>query len=387
MVTRSRWKRYVRDFDFTMLVVLVCISFFSLLSVYSATHNNPDLSKVFSHELVWQFMSYAGLAVIIGIDYRRYRGRLQWIGYGIMILLSIAVFKAPAVKGAHSWISLGSFQLQPSEFIKIFIIMTIADFMAKQKENERPFSWLQFLVITVITFVPFVLVYKQPALGQALVIVSIWATLLLLFLRPKILVVTLTAVTVLTSGFFICAHLFPTQSMYFVDHKLPLQSYQKNRIRVFIDPTLDPTNRGYQVDQAKIAVGSGELFGQGLLKGSQTQDGWVPEQQTDFIFSAIAEEFGFIGSSLLIFCFFVLLYRMMRIAAKCGDYFGIFFIYGVMGMFMFQIFENIGMNLVITPSTGITLPFVSYGGSSLLTNFILMGMVFSIGLRRRNLVF
>jgi rod shape determining protein RodA len=321
------------------------------------------------------------------IDPRLYTHRLQWIGYGIMIFLAIAVFKAQPVKGAHSWISLGSFQLQPSEFIKIFIILTISDYMAKQREKEFPFGWKQFFVITALTMLPFALVYKEPALGQALVILSIWGTYLLLFLKPRLMILMLTVTALVLGGFTASSLLFPKQTIAFVDHKLPIKSYQKDRIKVFIDPTLDPSDKGFQVSQAITAVGSGEVFGRGLLKGSQTQHGWVPEQQTDFIFSAIAEETGFVGSSLLIFCFFVLFYRMMRIGATSRDEFGTFFIYGSIGMFIFQIFENIGMNLVITPSTGITLPFVSYGGSSLLTNFIVMGIVLSIAIRRRKLIF
>jgi rod shape determining protein RodA len=386
MSTITWLKRRIRDFDFGILLALLGISIFCTLAIYSATVNRDGMADMYKKEIVWQIVSYAAMFAFVLMDYRSLKSHIAWGGYFFSLVLLVAVFVFPAKNGAHSWITLPGLQLQPSEFLKIFLILVIADYMEKTKKKGEPFRAKHFIVIGGLVLVPFLLILKQPALGQALVLLGIAGAMLILFMEKKQLLVFLTICLFFSVGIFLIKNVYPDQTLQYINH-LPMKSYQKERIITFVDPEADPKGIGYQVTQAGIAIGSGQLFGEGLLKGKQTNGAWIPEQWTDFIFSAVAEEFGFVGASILIFLFFLLLYRMIQIATLTTDYFSCYFIVGVIGMFAFQIFENIGMNLNLMPVAGITLPFISYGGSSLLTNFILVGVVLSIGIRRRKLSF
>ncbi|HJV45663.1 MAG TPA: FtsW/RodA/SpoVE family cell cycle protein, partial [Bacillota bacterium] len=330
--------------------------------------------------------SYVGMFAMTIFNYQNLKRFLSWAGYFVSLFLLVIVFAFPAKNGAHCWIILGGFQFQPSEFAKIFLILTISDVMERVTEKDETFGLRHIGILLAILCPPFILTLMQPHLGQALVMLGIVASMLVLFLEKKQLVVFMAIGAIFVSGIFMAKAIFPDQAIQYVDN-LPFMNHQKERIITFIDPESDPKGTGYQVTQAMTAVGSGRLFGNGLLEGKQTQGAWVPEQWTDFIFSAIAEEFGFVGSGTLIFLFFFLLYRMIYIAINAPDYFSAYYIVGIVGMFAFQIIENVGMNLSMMPVTGITLPFVSYGGSSLLTNFILVGLVLSAGVRRKTYMF
>jgi rod shape determining protein RodA len=379
-------KRRIRDFDFGILLALLGISIFCTLAIYSATVNRDGMADMYKKEIIWQIVSYCAMFGFVLMDYRSLKSHVAWGGYILSLVLLVAVFIFPAKNGAHSWITLPGFQLQPSEFLKIFLILVISDYMEKIKKRGEPFQAKHFAIVGGLVIVPFLLILKQPALGQALVLLGIAGAMMILFLEKKQLMVFLTVSLLLFIGIFLIKNVYPDQTLQYINH-LPMKAYQKERIITFIDPEADPKGIGYQVTQAGIAIGSGQLFGEGLLNGTQTNGAWVPEQWTDFIFSAVAEEFGFVGASVLIFLFFLLLFRMTQLASLTTDYFSCYFIVGVIGMFAFQIFENIGMNLNLMPVAGITLPFISYGGSSLLTNFILVGVVLSIGIRRRKLSF
>lgn len=380
------FKRHMRDFDFLMVITLLCISVYSVLAVFSATARRSGMENLYVKEILWQILSYLFMFLFIRLDYRVLKNRVAWMGYWISIALLIVVFAFPSVNGAHSWIMLPGIQFQPSELAKIFTILAIADYMTNVQEKEEVFGWKHYGVIFLITALPFALILKEPALGQALVFFGILGAMLIMFLNNRQLVVYCTVGALFIAAIFLVMSVYPNQTMQLVQ-KAPLDAHQKERIITFIDPEADPQNGGWQALEAKIAVGAGQLFGRGLLNGSQTQGEWVPEQWTDFIFSAIGEEFGFIGSSILIILFFLLLNRMIRVAMTTDDDFARYFIVGSVGMFTFQIYENIGMNLSLMPVAGITLPFVSYGGTSLLTNFIVIGIVLSIAIRRRKLVF
>ncbi|WCK53391.1 FtsW/RodA/SpoVE family cell cycle protein [Aneurinibacillus sp. Ricciae_BoGa-3] len=369
-----------------MVLPLIGISILSTLAIYSATVNRAGIENQYKSEIIWQVLSYISLIVFTFFNYRNLKNQLSWIGYFVTILLLLVVFAFPAKNGAHSWITLPGFQFQPSEFAKLFLILTISDYMEKAKEKGETFGFKHGFVILSVMFVPFALTLAQPALGQALVMLGITGAMMILFLERKQLAVFLIILAILTGFIFTIRTIFPDQSVHFINN-LPVMKHQKQRIITFIDPNADPKGIGYQVTQGITAVGSGQLFGRGFANAGQTQGNWVPEQWTDFIFSAIGEEFGFIGSSLLLFLFFFLLYRMIQLGLNAPDYFSAYYIAGVVGMFAFQIIENVGMNLAIMPVAGITLPFVSYGGTSLLTNFILVGIVLSIGIRRKKLSF
>ncbi len=384
-------KRNIKDLDYPLIMVMILISIYSVIAIYTATYGKTDPnipSHIIVRQMVWEMLSYIAMFAMMFMDYHTLSKYRWWI-FGISILLLVAVFVFPRVNGAHSWIHLpGGGSIQPSEFAKLTFIIWTADYMAKMNEKEYPdYSLKGLLPIFIAFIVPFLLILKEPALGQALVLLVIMFAMLIVYVKRRHLqvLIAIAAVVVITFGSAVAV--YPNQTIKMLEHQHVLPHYQTMRLISFIDPTYSPTGSGYQVLEAEIAVGSGSVFGEGLLKGSQTNGSWVPFQWTDFIFSAIAEQLGFVGSSVLIMLFLVMLYRMVKVAMTSLDDFGAYLIAGSVGMFAFQIFENIGMNLVISPATGITLPFVSYGGSSLIVNFLSIGIVLSVSLRRRTLRF
>ncbi|WP_169332865.1 FtsW/RodA/SpoVE family cell cycle protein [Effusibacillus pohliae] len=381
-------KRHAKDFDFLLLLVIIGISVISYLAVYSATITRPELQAYHQKQLLWQIFGFAVFFPLVLTDYRIFtNSRLLWIGYAMtMVLLVIALF-SPETNGQRSWIYLPGFQLQPSEFGKLFAIMGMAYYMARLKEKEELFTWYHFLRVAGIWLGPFLLIMMEPDLGQGLVMVGLFCAMMMLVLDRKLLRIFGSIAAVFVIGYFVLVTSFPATYLKLVQ-LLPLKGYQKLRFLAVVDPTLAGRDSGgFQLLQGIIAIGNGQLWGRGMQGGSQTQGAFVPEQHTDMIFTAISEAYGFVGASALLLLYFVMLQRMVKIAVTANDPFGTYFITGALGMFGFQIFENIGMTLLLLPMTGITLPFVSYGGTSLLVNFMIMGIVQSIAIRRRKLRF
>ena len=277
--------------------------------------------------------------------------------------LTVVFLLTPFVFGIHSrgalrWLQIGQFSLQPSELAKPFLLMAFA--MLAISPLRRKFVWLfgSFML-------PWTIIFFQPDLGTSLVIFVGWLTILLSRLSLK---------TVLLSGLILAIFLFP------ISH-YALKNYQKDRLLTFANPYRDPLGQGYHVIQSLIAVGSGSLLGRGLGHGPQSQLRFLPEHHTDFIFAAISEELGFVGSSLVLTLFAILLWRIYRISQSVSSPAASLFCLSVLSMLTFQIFINIGMNMGIAPITGIPLPYLSYGGSSLLSLGILIGLVNSISTR------
>ncbi|GAX88586.1 hypothetical protein EFBL_0198 [Effusibacillus lacus] len=386
MVSFDWLKRHAKDFDLVLLLVLIAISIISFLGVYSSTVTRAGLETYYQKQIIWQMLGFSVFFGLVLTDYRTFTNtRILTIGYGITMVLLVVVLFMPEINGQRSWIPLPGFQLQPSELGKLFAIMGMAAYLAKIKEKEEEFTLHHFIRVAAIWGGPLFLIMLEPDLGQGLVMVGLFCAIMFVVLNRKPLLIFGSLAGLLVTLYFVAIYAFPQYYLKFVE-MLPLKPYQKARFVVVIDPAL-AKDWGYQVQQAIIAIGNGGLPGKGLLQGSQTQGAFVPEQQTDMIFSAIGEDFGFIGTSILIILFFIMLQRMVKIATTTSDPFGTYFIAGAIGMFGFQIFENIGMNLAVMPAAGITLPFVSYGGTSLLTNFIIMGIVQSIAIRRRKLRF
>ncbi len=384
-------KRNIKDLDYPLIMVMILISIYSVIAIYTATYGKNDLnipSHIIIRQLIWEGLSYIAMFAMMLVDYHAL-SKYRWLIYGGSLFLLVVVYAFSRVNGAHSWIHLpGGGSIQPSEFAKLATIIWTADYMSKMNEKEFPdYSFKGLLPIIIAFVVPYVLILKEPALGQGLVMLAIMFSMALVYVKRRHLQVLLAIGGVIVITFVTAVGIYPNQTIKILDHQHLLRPYQTGRLISFIDPAYSPTGSGYQVLEAEIAVGSGSVFGEGLLKGSQTNGSWVPFQWTDFIFSAIAEQLGFVGSSVLIMLFLVMLYRMIRVAMTSLDDFGAYLIAGSVGMFAFQIFENIGMNLVISPATGITLPFVSYGGSSLIVNFLSIGIVLSVSLRRRTLRF
>ncbi len=387
MLVSFDWlKRHARDFDFGLLVALIGLAIISFLAVYSATINRPLYEGWYKKQILWLIIGFSVFFLLVLNDYRILtNSRLLWTGYGITMLLLVIVLFFTGVNGSRSWIPLPGFQLQPSELGKLFAIMGMASYLAKMQEQEEGLNLRHFGKLLAIWAGPFILIMMEPDLGQGLVMVGLFVAMLMVVLDRKPLLIFGSVAGVIIILHFIGLTMYPEIYLKAVN-LLPLADYQKARFVAVVDTSL-AGKYGFQLTQAMIAIGSGQLYGKGYMQGSQTQGAFVPEQQTDYVFTVIGEEFGFIGSAAVIILYFVLLQRLTKIALTSNDAFGTFFIAGAIGMFGFQIFENLGMNLGLMPATGITLPFLSYGGTSLLTNFVIMGIVQSIAIRRRKLRF
>jgi rod shape determining protein RodA len=281
------------------------------------------------------------------------------------------MWKGLTINGAKRWINLGFMQFQPSEMVKIFVILVIAKFLKKRNGNYLRLIQ-DILPISIIVFIPFLFVFLQPDLGTSIVFACIFlGSLWIGNIRLSHALLGIVSFTMLVT-------LLTT--LYFNDFKLftkIIKPHQMERIQTFINPASDP-NQSYHVLNSIKAVGAGQLFGEGFKKGYYIQNSYVPYDYADSIFVVIGEEFGFVGSAILLLLYFFLIYKMIIIAYNCNDLEGSYIIIGIVSMLVLQIFENIAMHTGIMPLTGIALPFVSYGGSSLLTNMIAMGLVLSI---------
>lgn len=352
-------------FDWTLFLVSFLLCIFGIIIIFSITYGG-------SSNIAYDQIKYTVMGLIIAIslsffDYRALKGLyliLYFIGLALLILVLLIGAKS---FGATRWIDLYIFQLQPSEVFKIISII----FLAKLFSDWKEFDWQRILIVLGSMGVAMLLVLIQPDLGTTSVIFMI--TLILLFFSSIKKYYILIALGVMIA-------LSPLAWHY-------LKPYQKHRIEAFINPAADPQGAGYNVSQAKIAIGSGGVYGRGLGKGSQSQLNFLPVAHTDFIFAGTAEATGFVGSLFLFVLLVTLIIRVINVAKEAKDDFGQFLAIGIGTMFLFQSFVNIGMNLGIMPVTGIPLPFVSYGGSAMLLNMACIGLLQSIYLRHRKINF
>lgn len=371
-------KRHLKQIDWTILLILVALGAFSYLGISGSAAGVETANR----QVLWYVFGFVLLVVTLLFDYTLY-STLSYVLYGLGIILLIGVFQTPEINGATSWYDLGPILFQPSEPMKLFTILTVARYMAKQAENPDRFHYFyQLIPIALLGGVPLLMILVQPDLGTSLVYTGILATMLIVGgIRLKHVLYMGT----LIGGFFgIMTYLYHFNDKIFFKIIKP---YQWDRIVYWLNPDLEAMGRGFQLKQSLIAIGSGQLMGKGVNTATQASFGWVPVGESDFIFTVIAEKTGFIGAGLLMILFFSLIYRMIRIAMEAKDPFGSYVVSGVVGMLTFQIFENIGMTIQLMPITGIPLPFISYGGSSLLTNFLIIGVVLNIGMRKDKLRF
>lgn len=365
---------YWRRIDSTLLLTVLGLALVSLLIISSATHANiPD------HPGQFDFIIKQGVFLIIGLvvsggllyfDYHKLYRLVPMLYVVNLILLLIVKFAGTSALGAQRWIQIGPFTLQPSEFAKIIMIICLARLMSNNHGGYR--TWKSLLPVAGLMALPTLLIFIQPDLGTSLVFMSI--TFGMLYIKDL-------NMKMVKKAFIAFIAVFPL-IWFFVLHE-----YQKMRILVLFNPSIDPYGSGYHVIQSKISIGSGGFFGQGLFAGTQSQLNFLPENHTDFIFSVIGEELGFIGAVFVLFLYFLLLYRTLMISRSSNDSFGSLLACGVFSMWLFQIFINVGMTLGIMPVTGIPLPFMSYGGSALLMNLLCVGLLMNIYLRRKKLMF
>ncbi len=329
-------------------------------------------------QFIWILLGIAVAAIVIYIpyeDWRRYTRHLYIIN---LLLLGSVLALGRTTMGAERWIDIGPFAFQPSEFAKLIIIITLADFLAKREGLIRTIK--DMLPCFIFVVLPMLLILIQPDLGTSLVFIAILFGMLFVAASKPLLVTGIFSTGFAAVVGLVWSHLkFGTW--------IPMHEYQLKRLTIFLDPWSDMQGSGYHVIQSQIAIGSSGFWGKGLLRGTQSFLEFLPIRHTDFIFSVLAEETGFLGALLLLILFGVFLYRGVRIALEARDMFGALLAVGVVSMITFQIMVNIGMTVAIMPVTGIPLPLFSYGGSSMVANMIAIGVLLNINMRRQKNIF
>ncbi len=358
--------RTLREMDKTLLIAVIAISLFGIVVITSATK-----SIGMRYPIVQTISFLVGLFTIFvasSVDYDVFSRNAKYI-YMVNLFLLVIVLIGGVGKevGGISWLRFGSYLgLQPSELVKVGFIITLARHLEKVKDSINRF--MPFIGVLLHIGLLLLLVLMQPDYGTAMVYIFISICMILVAgLQYRYFV-----------GFFGAFLAFAPIAWFFI-----LKPYQKNRFLVFLNPEFDPSDAGYQVIQSKIAIGSGGFLGQGLMKGTQTQLGLLPAKHTDFIFAVIGEEAGFLGCIIAIGLLIFIIFKCINIARVAKDDFGMFISIGVAAMLLFQTFENVGMCIGVMPVTGIPLPFLSYGGSSMLTNLLAIGLVINVWIRRR----
>ena len=382
-------KKLIRNFDYLIPLIIILITGLGLIGIGLATRSPVEgadggvMEAIGSFnlrqvklQLMWFATGLILMAAAISIDYHLICD-LSVYFYWVVVGLLIAVeFVGVEGGGVHRWIAIGSFRMQPSEFIKIAVILMLARIMAKREETG--INDLKSMILLLLALgIPLFFVLAQPDLGTSMVLIVIFASMVFIGgIKYKYILIA--------AGLGIAA--IPLAWHFYMD------DFQKKRILVLLDPEMDPLGSAYHVNQSIMSVGSGQLTGKlgsgGLLFDNMlSQLDFLPAKDTDFIFSVITEALGFVGGIAIIVLFFMLIMRTMRIARRSRDLLGSYICVGVAAMILFHVFENIGMAMGIMPITGIPLPFVSYGGSSMWTNMVSYGLVLNVGMRRQKIKF
>lgn len=374
MDTRSKQMREtLLRFDYLLALVSIAVASVGVIMVYSATRVSLKLQGMnpnyyLERQALFVVLGVVIMLVVASIDYRRI-STISWIAYGGIVLALIGVYVPHIGKtalGAERWYQLGPFQLQPSEFATIAMILIIS-YYVDHVQSEITLKRLVFLL--GLLAVPMALIIKQPDIGTGLIVGLIAVGMLVAARTPGryLLVLALGAVA----------------GMYLIVHVGVLKHFQLERLIGFINQTKNPLGKyGYNLTESKIAIGAGSIWGTGLFHGTQTNLAYVPEQQTDFIFTAVGEQLGFVGASLLLGAFGFISWRIWRAMRWAKDDLGRVMVAGVFSLVVYSIFQNAGMTMGIMPITGIPLPFLSYGGSAMISFFAAIGLVLNVGMRR-----
>ena len=354
----GEYKNRLAKLDKSLIVIVYILVTISTIFIYSATRSAHYVKQI----LLWIFCGTIILFLSVFIDYRATKKYIFYL-YTLAIVVLIAVrLVGKKTLGAQRWISIAGVQIQPSEFVKIITIMVLSYvIISKFRKGIKNLFDIIKVYLSILPIVALVLL--QPDLGNTLIIT--FSYLCILFLNDA------NIKPLLVIGVIVILSAYPV-------YHFALDDYQKTRIEVFLNPEKDIKNKGWHVTQSKISIGSGEVFGTGIFHGSQSRLKFLPEPQTDFIFSVISEETGFLGSCFVIFLYFLLIFNMLKISRLIDDDYGRVIIYGVVGIFLGHTLINIGMTLGLVPVTGKTLLFLSYGGSSYLTAFMLIALVESV---------
>lgn len=365
MGERAFWRRM----DWWLLGALICLQLFGLLALASATFQT-GWSKVLRQGL-WMLVGWGAFLFALRTDPQQWARWAGWIYWANILLLLVVLVVGHEQYGAQRWLRFGSITLQPSEFAKAALILTLATLLTEQREQLREGNilWRSAGHLAL----PFVLVFLQPDLGTSLVLMGIW--LGSLFFAGVSL---RRLMAVIVAG--LCLFVFGW-------HKGVIKDYQKQRLLAFVDPYSRANREGYHIIQSQLAIGSGGLWGKGLFKGRMGKLGFVPAQHTDFIFTVVGEEGGFVGAAAVVGLFALLLWRLLTIAAESESPLNAFLVVGIFCFFAAHITINIGMTLRLMPITGLPLPFFSAGGSNLVVAYFLLGIAQSIAVRQRRWMF
>jgi rod shape determining protein RodA len=368
-------RRLLGNVPWGMVALIIAIALMGLSAVYSATYTASGPSSLFTKQIIWICLGIMVMFAALIPDYHTV-GRYAYVLYALSIffLLLVALVGRTGM-GAQRWLPLGPFAFQPSELAKLSLVLALARYFAEDPRRGG-YELRDLLVPGAMVLVPLLLVMKQPDLGTALMLLftaSILVVLAGIKLRSVMIVVVLGAVV--ASTVFLVT---PVRNKIWKS----LKPYQQKRITAFLDPSSDPLGSGYHATQAKIAVGSGQTTGKGFRRGTQSQMAFLPERHTDFIFAVIAEERGFLGASFLIILYVVLLLVGIDAAMSSKDKMGALMAGGIVAMLSLYVFINIGMAAGILPVVGVPLPLVSYGGTSIITTFLAIGLLLNIRSRR-----
>ena len=364
-------KNILKNMEWWILISAIILCIVGCIALYSATQS--DDYGAFKKQLIWIGISILIMLIVTFIKYD-FLIKISPIFYGISIILLIAVLFTKSINGASSWFNIGGFSLQPGELSKVSVILFLAYIITKiqrkGKEQINRFSKLMIIILSVA--LPVLLIILQPDFGTA--VAYILALLMVLFVAgidKKYLIIAALLIIVVTP----------------LSYKFILPEHVKTRIDVFLNPETDPKGAGYNIIQSKLAIGAGELTGMGLLNGNQTQLGYLSPKTTDFIFSLIGEEMGFIIAGSIIVIYVFLITKSLYVAKTAKDDEGAYVAAGVSGILLFHMTENIGMTMGLLPITGVPLMFVSYGGSAMITSFICIGLLLNISGNRKRTIF
>lgn len=357
--------------EWGLLISAIILSIIGIIALFSATQETGY--EEFQKQIIWVVVSLVAMVIVMLIDYE-VLVKISPVFYGIFIILLIAVLFTEPINGASSWFNIGGFSFQPGEFAKIFVILFLAFVISKiqyryKEDINKP---TRILIILATVLVPVLLIIKEPDYGTAAAyIVALAVILFTSGLDKKYIIGTIILI------------LIAVPLLYF----FILPEHAKARIDIFLNPESDPRGAGYNIIQSKLAIGAGGLTGMGLLKGNQTQLGFLYPKTTDFIFAVIGEEMGFIVAGAIIIIYVYFITKVLYIAKTAKDTTGSIIASGIAGVFIFHFLENVGMVMGLLPITGVPLPFISYGGSSMITNYIMLGILLNISGKRQKTIF
>lgn len=364
-------KRELKNMEWGLLIVAIILTTVGIIALFSATQE--DNYDEFKKQIIWLIVSLIIMVIVLAINYETLV-KSSPIFYGIFIILLIAVLFTTPINGATSWFNIGIFSFQPSEFAKVVVILFLAYVISKIQERYRDNinKPTCLLIIFAVLALPLLLIIKQPDYGTAAAFLVATALMLVAAGIDKRYIISIILLMIVSVPLL---------------YNFVLPEHAKTRIDIFLNPESDPRGAGYNIIQSKLAIGAGGLTGMGFLKGNQTQLGFLYPKTTDFIFAVIGEELGFVVSGVVIIMYIFFINKCIYIAKTAKDELGSLIATGIAGVFLFHMIENIGMVMGLLPITGVPLPFISYGGSSLITNFICVGLLANISSKRQKTIF